>query len=136
MCDSKTERDKLEKCLLNEQLDRVRPDREFVFYNTKVRDWIERDCVRQDWTVEFFKKLNNEYKEKHRERNREYQRKKRNEETLKTRAQNIYRKWLPESPLTIGGPAVARIMVKEDLEAQGMEEGTIQQWLDELENNC
>ena len=136
MCDSKTERDKLEKYLLNEQLDRVRSDREFVYYNTRVRDWIERDCVKQDWTVEFFKELNNEYKEKGRESSKEYQRKKTNEETLKTRAQNIYCKWLSESPLTIGGPAAARIMVKEDLEAQGVEEATIQQWLDELENNC
>ena len=134
MCDSKTERDKLEKHLLNKQFDRVRSDREFVYYNTKVRDWIEHDCFKENWTVKFFQELDNEYKQKHRKRSREYQREKRQEETLKARAQNIYRKWSVESPLTVGGSAVARAMVAEDLTAQGVEESAIQEWLEELEN--
>ena len=136
-CDSKTERNKLEKYLLNEQFDRVRPDREFVHLNNKVWNWIKYNCVGKVWTVEFFHGLDNEYKEKHRKRNREYQRQKRQEETLKTRARNIYREWAakPKSPLCVGGPMFARSIVADDLTAQGVDEPTIQKWLDEFENS-
>lgn len=83
------------------------------------------------------KKIDNPYAPKHRVRERKRQRRKRSEEILKTRAQNIYHEWSekPESPLTVGGPAVARAMVAEDLEAQGVEDSIIQKWLDELENS-
>ena len=137
-CNSKTERDRLEKHLLNKQFDRVRSDREFVHLNNKVWDWIQDNCHNEIWTVEFFQGLDNEYQEKHRKRNREYQRKRRRETDLKTRAGNIYRKWVaePESSLQVGGPALARALVADDLAAQGVEETIIQKWLDELENTC
>lgn len=135
-CGSKTERNKLEKHLLNEQFDRVRPDREFVYLNNKVWNWIQYNCVDKVWTVKFFQGLDNEYKEKYRKRNREDQRQKRWEETLKTRARNIYREWAakPKSPLCIGGAIVARAIVEEDLAAQGVKASVIPEWLDELEN--
>lgn len=137
LCDSKQARDKLESDLLNERFDKVRPDREFVYLNSKVRNWIKSDCLRGVWTVDFFQKLNNEYKEKHRERNREYQREKREEKNLKTRAENIYNQYStePASGLSIGGPTLARMLVTEDLEQQGVEASVIKEWLDELESN-
>ncbi|MDE0554029.1 MAG: hypothetical protein OXI24_07435 [Candidatus Poribacteria bacterium] len=104
--------------------------------DTKVWDWIHHDCVPKTWTVEFFKKLDNDYKTKHRERSREYQRKKRSERTLKTRARNMYREWAlkPLSPLTIAGPAAARAIVTEDLETLGVEPLRIKEWLNEFDN--
>ena len=138
LCDSKIERDTLEKHLLNKRFDRVRPDREFVHLNSKVWNWIQHNCPNKIWTVDFFQRLDNEYKEKHRKRSREYQRKRRRETDIKTRSGNIYREWVtvPESSLQIGGPALARVLVAEDLAAQGVEESIIQEWLDELENTC
>ena len=134
LCNSKAERDNLESQLLNEQFDRVRSDREFVFYNEKVKDWIQSDCLKSIWTVEFFKNLDNGNKPKHRERNREYQREKRKDKALKARAQSLYREWIvKESPLSIGGPAVARDLVAEDLADQGVGAFRIQEILDELE---
>ena len=136
-CDSKAERDKLEQHLLNQQFDKVRPDRrELVYFNSKVRNWMQHDYVENDWTIEALKEIKNPYAEKNRVRERERQRRKRREEVLKTRAKNIYRKWTvdPESPLQIGGPALARTLVAEDLTAHGVEESIIQEWLDELEN--
>ena len=121
LCDSTAERNRLEKHLLSERFDRVRPDREFVHLNNTVWDWIQHNCADKIWTVDFFQKLDNEYKEKHRRRNREYQRKRRREKDLKTRAGNIYKEWAvePESPLCIGGPALARVLVTEGLSGAG-----------------
>lgn len=138
LCDSIADRDKLEVHLLNERFDRVRSDREFVHYNSKVRDWIQQECLENSLTVEFFQRLDNEYKPKHRRRSRESQRKKRWEKYLKTRARNLYCKWAakPESPLCIGGPALARAIVAEDLAEHGVEASLIQEWLDDLESTC
>lgn len=138
-CDSELERDKLEKHLLNERFDKAHPDRrELVYFNSKVRNWIQHNYVENDWTIEALKEIDNPYAEKNRVRERERQRRKRREEDLKTRARNMYRKYAvePKSPLCIGGPALARVLVAEDLATHGIEESTIQEWLDELENTC
>lgn len=45
-CDSELERDKLEKHLLNERFDKAHPDRrELVYFNSKVRNWIQHNYV-------------------------------------------------------------------------------------------
>ena len=136
LCNSIPECYRLEKHLLDERFDRVHPSREFVHLNRKVWDWIHHGCVPKTWTVEFFKKLDNDYRTKHRERSREYQREKRSKKALKTRARNMYREWAlkPLSPLTIAGPTAARVIVTEELENLGVEPLLIKEWLDEFYN--
>lgn len=138
-CDSGPERDKLEKHLLNERFDKIRPDRrELVHFNSKVKDWLQQDSTERNWTIEKLKELPNPYAPTNNERETRRYYENKEIETLKTRAQSIYRKWSvePESPLCIGGSALARDLVVEDLEAQGVDESTIQKWLEELENTC
>lgn len=136
LCGSKQTCRELEGHLLNERFDRVRSDREFVYLNNEVHDWINHNCLERNWTVDFFRGLDNEYKEDHRERNREYQREKRQEETLKTRARNMYNEYSeePKSGLVIGGPVLARVVVAEDLERHGVEASRIDEWLTEIED--
>ena len=137
LCDSKQARDKLELYLLDKRFNRVRSDREWVYLNPQVRDWIQKDCLDGNWTVEYFQKLENEYKEAHRNRNKEYQRKKRDEEILKKRARKMYDRYSAKSTsgLTVGGPTLARIIVAEDLEMQGVDASRIEELLAEIEEN-
>ena len=52
-CANEQESSQLEKHLLNEQFDRVRPDRnELVCFNNKVKDWLRHDSVEKNWTIE------------------------------------------------------------------------------------
>ena len=130
-CDSEPERDKLEKHLLNERFNKVQPDRrELVYFDSKVRNWIQRDYIESDWTIEALKEIDNPYAEKNRLRERERQRRKRREKDLKTRARNIYQRALRELPEIVRGFAPA--IVAEDLQDQGADESFIQACLDEL----
>ena len=133
-CNNEAERDALEAHLLNERFDKVRADREeLVYFNNKVRDWLQQDSVENDWTVEALKKIPNPYAEKNRTRERERQRRKRREKVLKDRAWNIWQEYSKKkSPLTVGSPAIAIEIVAEDLAEQGVERSLIKKWLDEF----
>ena len=136
-CDSVPERDKLEKHLLNERFNKIRSDRrELVHFNRKVWHWLQQDSTETNWTIEKLKELPNPYASANNERETRRYHENKEIKILKTRAQKIYRKWSvePESLLSVGGPTLARDMVVEDLEAHGVDESTIQEWLDELEN--
>ena len=59
-CANEQESRQLEKYLLNEHFDRVRPDREeLVHFNGKVKAWLRHDSIEKNWTIEKLRVLPN-----------------------------------------------------------------------------
>ena len=127
-CTNKEESHQLEKHLLNERFDRVRPDRnELVHFNSKVKDWLEHDSVEKNWTIEKLNEIPNPYAPTNTKRQANRNHENRRKADLKTRAQNIY-----ERELLISGPARATFIVATDLQKQGADYSLIEECLDEL----
>ena len=127
-CANKQESDKLEKHLLNDQFDRVRPDRnELVHFNGKVKDWLRHDSVENNWTIDKLKKLPNPYAPKNNERGTNRYHENEREKNLKIRALNIYKRELPKQ-----GHLWATIEMTTDLLEHGAEDSFVKECLDEL----
>ena len=127
-CANEQESSQLENHLLNEQFDRVRPDRnELVCFNNKVKDWLRHDSVEKNWTIEKLKKLPNPYAPANRKRETKRKREVQREKNLKTRAFNIYKRELPKV-----GHESASTIVTWDLQDHEAEDSFIQECLDEL----
>ena len=76
LCETEADARKLETDLLD-QFERVREDREFVFYSNEVYKWIHANCTIRHKTTTYFQDIESAYAEDNRERNREYQAQKR-----------------------------------------------------------
>ena len=127
-CANEPESRQLEKHLLNERFDRVRPDREeLVRFNSKVKNWLQHDSVEKNWTIEKLKELPSPYAQANNERETNRHHINRRKANLKTRALNIYQRELPKV-----GHVSASTMVAWDLQQQEAEDSFIQACLDEL----